>query len=410
MSSTTELDVFYYRNWSNSADSDDEDGEGEAKEDEMMTKTETTKDVSLETICEELNTKWEEISRKTSKIVHKTHIAIGVWDEVTRMVRIESNKHLKHYVPERRGGDFWLRPFEALFAMENRMLMIKYRGVDLSLEDATNLLLEDEKQLVPYRIFSILSRCGYYVHQLDDDKAEVTEPMVIDAVAEDDISQHKRSHESVEDGGDDVEDVDQKKIDAKPQQYPVVTNIRPLRVEHLRNLTRVDHQLIANSECKQQASFLYTVRQADQFVPVHRRLQPLYGGNVKPLLPLGSTITIDKLCQLVQSVGPMDRKCSTKNTITTPLVLHFSIFYSIQQFKQCPASPLYYVTIVNSDESLPSLEQIELHDQHHRSPVLFALVSRTFIYNFYTFKQLMLDDQLPDLWRRLCEGDNNKNA
>lgn len=258
-------------------------------------------------------------------------------------------------------------------------MAITYRQVMLSIEDAYQLMLEDERQLKLYRIFAVLSRNGYYVVYQTDLKAqlrETTDQILKRPLDDEHTLSNKKCH-----------------VQSNNDTYKVATSMRPLSLDHLRRLNRVERKLISElptSKSELPRSLLYCVKNSTIPVPTHSKLKPLFDGETKPLLSLGSIPTLDCLFTIMKEAGPKSiADCGEDNVYSK---IDFEVFTSRQMFVQC--KPMFAVVVVNEDDPFPS------RSLKSDVPIYYALVSSSLEYNFFNLQHLMIDDEYPTLWRQ----------
>lgn len=107
----------------------------------------------------------------------------GVWIDNERHVKVESTKGLPidmlSYSSKLKYH--FLNPFEALFCLETKQLMIHFNDLPLSLAEAYQLLIQNNVELRNYFVFQHFNRSGHYclknLCNANTDQAELAKPI-----------------------------------------------------------------------------------------------------------------------------------------------------------------------------------------------------------------------------------------
>ncbi|XP_027204402.2 tRNA splicing endonuclease subunit 54 [Dermatophagoides pteronyssinus] len=401
-SDQNDRDFFYIRvpndDESDLSENDDEnDGKNQIIDDE--------KEIDFDALLEQLNIKYAKIRDDISILVDKKNVTKGNWNPEKRVVQIVGKDYLKQYTPNAK----CLTPFEALFLLECRSLAIYYLDILLSIEDAYELLLHDNREVKLYKIFSTLSRIGFYVQQI------VSKPLEIPKIDIEKEQQSKSIKRTVMDDNDnDQNQIDSKKINTSNNEnsndnYAIITSIQPLKMENIPKLNKMDKELIQHFKSKDGSdeelspstnSYLYCVKKAARPANLSQLVRPLYSQKHKPLIPLGSILDTESLFQSIQQQAPLCFDNLGSKCPVSMLNIDFNIYQS-QANKKQNHKPLFSVIVVDENQPTPSIEEIyhfrELIIQN--GPILFAVLAQ-FTFNFYSFETLMAKNKFPRLWEQ----------
>ncbi|KAH9506362.1 tRNA splicing endonuclease 54 [Dermatophagoides farinae] len=398
-SNQNERDFFYVRvpndDKSDVSDNDDEQLNQELDDEE--------KEIDFNALLEQLNGKYSKIRNDLSVLVDKKNVTKGDWNSEKRVVQINGKDYLKQYTPNAR----CLTPFEALFLFECRSLAIYYQNILLSIEDAYELLLQDNRDVKLYKIFSTLSRIGFFVVQQIVSKPENSE---IENKKEPKSQGIKRSMI------DDDQEIESKKIitsnngnsSTSNDNFAIITSIQPLQMENISKLNKMDKELIQHFKSKDDlddesssssstSSYLYCVKKAARPAQLSQLIRPLYSEKHKPLIPLGSIFDTDSLFRSIQQYAPI---CFDNHDSKSMLNIDFNIYQS-QANKKQNHKPLFSVIVVDEDQPPPSIEEIgNFRALNIRNgPILFALLAQ-FTFNFYSFETFIAQNKYPRLWEQ----------
>ena len=383
-------DIFYVRNLSCDA----------ASSPSTSTLPDSSNQSDWKSILESLNSNVDKLKEDMSKVMEKKFVSHGVWDESLKLVKIVESKNAKQYQPHSFKNALYLYPFEALFALECRVLMISHHDIPLSIEEGYKLLLDDKHSYQLYRVFSTLSKSGYHVKICE---AKQT----VDSSPEKSVVQSNCKHL--------LEDVDELQYESKKKQkldtinekkndnYKVVTSIRTLTMGHLRKLTKMDHNLrMCFKQDKNQPSktILYNVRDSAVPIEMNKRLKHLHGDGLRPLIDFSAIHNTGQLFERMKQAGP---KCSydslQNDSFGDPnLTINFEVYRP--KTNSTSGEPIFRVAIVNEDDPLPSLIKIRTLQANHSAPLVFALVSDSLEFNFYCLESLTINDEYPILWEK----------
>ena len=402
---SSNIDLFYARNPSSDSDQLQQETQNEEPD--------------FEAIVAALDENVEKLKQSISMVIEKK-ASHGIWEPTLKRVKVVENKGLKQYLPHSMNGQFYLHPFEALFALECRVLAIRYHDVPLSIEDGYSILLSDKNEAKLYQVFSTLSKSGYFVKKQDKTEKEknnstaFSEPMNFNKHLMDDDSHNtakklKADEESNQSG--------QRKDNVN---YKAVTSVRPLAVYHLRNFSKIDQKMQTCFQLDGEApkSVLYCIRNSAVPVEMNRRLKHLHDDDhLRPLVELSAVHTSEHLFAQLQQAGP--KSSSSSSTVPDEhLVSHdkelsvdFEVFPPKTSLKSSRRDlPLFrVVTIVNENDPLPPVSVMRRLQRHHHhqsaatiksSPLLFALITDSLEFNFYALESLPIHNEYPTLWEK----------
>ncbi|UXI16081.1 Ubiquitin conjugation factor E4 B [Sarcoptes scabiei] len=355
-----------------------------------QSRSEIEKNLNAETIRLQAEKKYQEKFSRVSKIVQKKCLVQGVWEPENNLILIvNEDRCLKQYIPFIHNGRKYLKRFEALFLLESRSLNLKYKEISLSIEDCYHLLLHNFRDHQLYRIFSVLSRAGYHVKQLNNE---------YDLAKEGKGFKRKLHNLEKEDSENESEVTDNNSIDTS-NIFKVITSVKPFKIESIEKLNQIDKKLIQNyqeSELPESSSLLYSIKQSSRPVEVSPIFQGLRTGSIEPILPLGSILTTEELFETIQSKSS---KCLswTSEAINTALQIDFAV-YSHHKDRQA----LFMVMLFDESESFPPIRDIStIIETISPIPLYLVFVSKSMNFNFYHFDHLKSNDRFPRLWERL---------
>lgn len=370
---------------------------------------------NIESIISTLDDNVEKLKRNISMVIEKK-VSHGIWEPTLKQVRVIENKGLKQYLPHNINGQSYLHPFEALFALECRVLAIHYQDVSLSIEDGYGILLRDKNEAKLYQVFSTLSKSGYYVKRKDNSETEKS-----DRTKSKPMNSNKHL---IEDGSiyettkklkSDDDSNNSKKNDN--MNYKVVTSIRPLSVNHLVNFSKIDQKMKSFFHLNNEApkSVLYCVRDSAVPVEMNRRLKHLYEKGVRPLVDMSAVQTSSQLFAHLQLAGPKNSNICPRQSDELndkEFSIDFEVFPPKTSFKSSIRDlPLFrVVTIINENDPLPPVPVMRRLQSRQAtatklSPLLFALISDSLEFNFYALENLPIGNEYPKLWEKYYAND-----
>lgn len=397
---SSSVDLLYVRNPSSDTEQPDDKP------------NEETFKLDFESIITSLDDSVEELKKSISMVIEK-RVSHGIWEPTLKRVKVVDNKGLKQYLPHYINGQPYLLPFEALFALECRILAIYYHDVPLSIEDGYGILLKNKNEAKLYQVFSTLSKSGYYVQRKDNTDTEKS-----DTTKSEPINSNKHL---IEDGSHDTAKKLKSNDDSNNSErkdnvnYKVMTSIRPLSANHLRNFSNIDQKtksyLHLNNEAPK--SILYCLRDSAVPVEMNKRLKHLYEKELRPLLDLSAIQTSGQLFTQLQLAGPKNSSPRQSDELNDKkMSVDFEVFPPKTSFNASRRDqPLFrVVTIINENDPLPPVSvlrslQSRLSTATKFSPLLFALISDSLEFNFYALESLSIGNEYPTLWEKYYAAD-----
>ena len=362
-----EKDFFYVRHTGPEVEDETNVGETENSEvnlDEVISKIEAERKIMVE---------------KIGKTIVKRHFSCGVWDEKTKLVKITKQKGLNQYQPERNV----LKAFEALFYMECRTLSVQLNGKTLTIQDAYRTFLNTKCEQQSYTVFAQLSRLGYYVHTVTQQQQRFNNE-IIEKVKQNCNKKIKTSKEN-------------ELLTVRDNQNPIITNVRPLTINHMRKLNRFDRKLFSNSNSRPQEyseSIIYNVQQSSNS-EIPEEFPPFNNCDVKPLLSLGETPTCEELFSKLQASGP--KEYSKSENLIENSKINFNVYKNRKASKD--GEILFNVIICEPHDRIPTFENIP-HDSAD-VPLLYCMINDQMECGFFKLSSVKLEDKIPILWRAL---------
>ena len=353
---------------------------------------------NMKSIIDTLDCNIDNLRKEITVVIDKKIVSYGIWNEQMRLVEVISNKNLKQYLLHYINKRSYLYPFEALFMVECRSLIIMFEESPLSIEDSYKLLLQNQVDCKLYRIFSLLSKSGYHVKYCKIGTTYKNKDL--------EILKFNTKHE-IEDKNSNIYESNKKSklktVDLKQSKcinYKVVTSIRPLTLKHLRNLSKTDKKLwpYFMSESNQLKSILYCVKESIIPVEMNKNLLPLHGQNLKPLIDFSSIYDTEQLFNAIQRAGPKSNYNQLDNAPGYDLELLVDFEGYPPKTNSTTFMPLFRVIVVNVNDSFPSFSAIKRFQTNASCPLFFALVSDSLEFNFYGFENFEINDEYPNLW------------
>lgn len=373
------------------------------------TSNEESSKSNLESIISTLDESVEKLKKSISIVIEKK-ASHGIWDPTLKQVKVIENKGLKQYLPHSINGQFYLHPFEALFALECRVLAIHYHDVPLSIEDGYGILLKDKNEAKLYRVFSTLSKSGYYVKRKDSADTEIIETTKNEPMNSKKHLIEDGSHDTTKRLKPDNDSSNSKKTENV--NYKVVTSIRPLSANHLVNFSNIDQKMKSYFHLNNDApkSILYCVRDSAVPVEMNRRLKHLYEKELRPLIDMSVIQTSKQFFAQLQLAGPKSSTLCPQQSDEhndQELSIDFEVFPPKTSFKSSKRNlPLFrVVTIINENDPLPPVCVMRRLQNRQSTatkfcPLLFALISDSLEFNFYALESLSIGNEYPTLWEK----------
>ncbi|XP_054160339.1 uncharacterized protein LOC128958500 [Oppia nitens] len=324
----------------------------------------------------------------------KLHVSRGVWRSDKKLIEVIQSKGINTFIGLTIDSVKYLEPFEALFLMESQSLEVLFEDIPLSIEESYKMFLQNESQFDLYRIYSYLSRSGYFVkrRQLQDncsqEKSNIT--TLKRQLSDADIDDYKRLNV----------DLNSYELSSEIINNKVLTNIRQINnhllPKHLLSQISSKKQL-SNETNKAQKSLIYDIKYSESSVELNSSLV-LYNKDIKPLCDLGSIMSSTDLFALMQSFGPKTK--TIYNTSKDRMKYDYILDVYKQSNKRIEKEPYIHVIVTRADQKVAQMDDIIcLKQMCSSNELLFAVISSNDM-TFYSVSQMHLNDEWPQLWQK----------
>ena len=346
-------------------------------------------------------------SIKKSKLIKEKRIKLrpgrAVWIEERRLAKVIVFKNISNLMGFCSANQRYLYPEEAMFLLESSSIEVMHNDIPVSIQEGYSLFFMNKSEFNVYRVYSYLSREGYFVKR----HKQVNSECQSNSQKRNEYSSQERSFKLLK--------TDHHKYDFENNEIDhfKVNQIKPFSMSLLRNCDEkkeiVFKKILAKDKAKSWKKYKNLIEGIDntemktQLYNIESCLckdkesinnnhfesnNILWSGKVKPIYHPKNIFNSNEFFNLLKLNGP-------KEVMNFGDAKSFKIDLEVFNSKSKLDSTHFLIVVLESNS------KIEHCFYSNMKNVYFAVIDDEVI-NFYTFRNFHLNDEIPILWETNC--------